>query len=101
MARVVEFLKEASDYGDAYEFTATGVRRMFMISPHIVGITFVRTDICVTRDDSVEEQRVSGHMDCDVAQLDAIIALIRQGLAALIEQPTDAAAPTRRSVATH
>ena len=99
MARVVELLKEAADYGNAYEFTATGVRRMFFISPHIVRITFTCTDIREGRDDSVEEQRVSGHMDCDVAQLDAILALIRDGLAALVDQPRDMA--MRSSVVAH
>ena len=65
MARTVEFLTEASDYGDAYEFTATGIRRMFMMSPSIVRITFVHADI---RHDGDEEQRVSGHLDMDIAQ---------------------------------
>jgi hypothetical protein len=41
----VEFLKDAQDYGDAYEILATGIRRMFLISPSIVRITFVRADI--------------------------------------------------------
>jgi len=98
MARTVEFLTEACDYGNNYEFVATGIRRMFMMSPSIVRITFVHADI---RHDGDEEQRVSGHLDMDIAQADAIIALMRQGLTALIEQPTDAAAPTRRSVAEH
>ena len=99
MARVVEFMKEAADYGDAYEFIATGVRRMFMVSPSIVRITFTCTDIRHGRDDSVEEQRVSGHIDMDISQVDAIIALIREGLAALVDQPRDMS--MRSSMAAH
>jgi len=99
MARVVEFLKEAADYGNDYEFLATGVRRMFMVSPSIVRITFVRTDIRHCHDDSVEEQRVSGHIDMDISQVDAILALIREGLAGLLDQPRDMA--MRSSMAAH
>jgi hypothetical protein len=96
MSRVVEFLKEAADYGDAYEFTATGVRRMFMISPHILRITFVHADI---RHDGVEEGRVSGHIDMDIAQAPAIFALISEGLAALVEQPPNVS--MRSSMSAH
>jgi hypothetical protein len=98
MARVVEF-KEAVDWGNNYEFVATGVRRMFMVSPSIVRITFTRTDIREGRDDTVEEQRVIAHMDCDIAQVDAILATIRDGLAALVEQPRDMV--MRSSVVAH
>jgi len=59
---------------------------MFMMSPSIVRITFVHADI---RHDGDDEQRVSGHVDMDIGQADAIIALIRQGLAALVDQPRD------------
>jgi hypothetical protein len=99
MARVIEFLKEAADYGNDYEILATGVRRMFMVSPSIVRITFTRTDIRNCHDDSVEEHRVSGHVDMDIAQAPAIFALISEGLAALVEQPRDMA--MRSSVVAH
>jgi hypothetical protein len=98
MPRVVEFLTEANDYGDTGEFIATGVRRMFMLSPSIVRVTFVHKEISY---EGAEQHRVSAHMDMDIAQAPEIFALIAQGLAALAEQPTDAAAPTRRSVAAH
>jgi hypothetical protein len=76
---VVEFMK-AIDYGGAAEFLATGVQPMHMLSPSIVRISFVRNDL----DDNGEQmQRVSGHIDCDIAQVDAILALIRQGVADL------------------
>ena len=42
-----------------------------------------RTDIRESRDDSVEEQRVSGHIDMDISQVGAILALIRDGVADL------------------
>jgi hypothetical protein len=93
--RVIDFMKEANDYGTAAEFLATGVQRMFMVSPSIVRISFTRTDI---RDDSVEEQRVSGHIDCDIAQIGAIVALIWEGLTALVDQPRDV---SRSSVVAH
>jgi hypothetical protein len=96
MPRNVEFIPDAVDYGTAYEFTATGVRRMFMISPHILRIAFVRLDM---RDDR-EEHQVSGYMDCDVDQLPGIIALMRQGLADLVEQPSEAV-PARTSMSAH
>jgi hypothetical protein len=77
--------------------TATGIRRMFMISPHILRISFVQLDM---RHDGREEQRVSGHMDCDISQAPAIIALMRQGLADLVEQPGEAV-PARSSMSAH
>jgi hypothetical protein len=86
----VELLKDAIDYGDGPDFIATGIRRMYMISPSIVRITFVRTDV---RRDGVEEQRVNGFMTCDISQLSVITASIDQGLATLLEQPRDAATP--------
>jgi hypothetical protein len=97
MPRNVEFIPDAADYGTAYEFTATGIRRMFMISPHILRISFVQLDM---RHDGREEQRVSGHLDCDVDQLPGIIALMRQGLADLVEQPSEAV-PARSSMSAH
>jgi hypothetical protein len=97
MTRSIEFTKQPADCGDAPDFIATGVGPMFMVSPSIMRITFVRSD---TRHDGVEEQRVSGHMDCDISQVPAINALIRRGLAALLEQPCDAPAP-HGSMATH
>jgi hypothetical protein len=50
-------------------------------------ILFVRKDL---RDDMVEEQRVSGHVDCDISQLPALLDLIREGLATRLEQSRDA-----------
>jgi hypothetical protein len=97
MPRNVEFIPDAVDYGTAYEFTATGVRRMFMMSPHIIRITFVQLDM---RDEAREEHRVSGYMDCDIDQLPGIIALMRQGLADLVEQPSEAV-PARTSMSAH
>jgi hypothetical protein len=96
MTRNVEFLTDAADYGDAPSFIATGIRRVSLISPNIVRVTFARAD---SRHDGVEEQRVSGHVDFDVSQLDAILALIRDGLTALVEQPGDTS--MRSSAAAH
>jgi len=77
--RVVEFMK-ATDWGTGPEFIATGLQRMFMLSPSIVRITFVRNDL----DDNGEQmQRVSGHIDMDIAQVDEILALMRDGVADL------------------
>jgi hypothetical protein len=91
-ARSVEFVKQVHDYGNAYEFLATGVARMFIISPSIVRIAFVRTHV---RDDSEEEERMTGSIDCDVSQLPAMLDLIRQGLATLLEDaPTSARTTT-------
>ncbi len=60
MARTVEFLTEACDYGNNYEFVATGIRRMYMLSPSIVRVTFVHKEISY---EGAEEDRVSAHMD--------------------------------------
>jgi hypothetical protein len=77
--RVVEFMK-AIDYGGAPDFLAIGVQRMHMLSPSIVRISFVRNDL---DDNSEQLQRVSGHIDMDIAQVDEILALIRDGVADL------------------
>jgi len=98
MTSVVELLGDDADYGDAPSFIATGVSRMFLISPNILRITFVRFD---RRHDGAREQRVSGHIDCDVGQLPAILDVLRQGLGALVEQPIDPRGPARGSVNAH
>jgi hypothetical protein len=92
--RIVEFVKDANDWGDGPAILATGIRRMYFISPHIVRVTFVRADV---DDNGVEEQRVSGHIDCDIDQLDAILALIHRGLG-VADQPRDKPAVAQRRV---
>lgn len=77
------------DYGDAPSFIATGVRRVFLISPHIVRITFVRADM---RDDGSEEHLVSGHIDWDISQLRTANAIIREAIA-MLRPPRTVQAP--------
>lgn len=78
----MEFLHNAVDYGDAPFFFATGVRRAFLISPHVVRVTFVRTDRSKS---GAEEQRVSGHIDWDVASIKAAKEMITEVITTLIE----------------
>jgi hypothetical protein len=94
---VMEILPDAVDYGDAPSFIATDICRMFFVSPNIVRITFVRTDV---RHDGTEERRVSGHVDCDIAQMIHMNATIRDALPRLMaedpsrEPPRDDGSPT-------
>lgn len=81
----MDVMCNCADYGDAPSFVATGICRMFFVSPNIIRITFVRTD---RRHDGVEEHRVSGHIDCDVTQLDAINTLIHECTAKLLAEQT-------------
>jgi len=78
--RIVEFQKEAKDWGDAPSFVATNVRRMFLVAPSLVRITLTRIYL---GDNGLEQQRVSGHIDIDISEVGAIVGLIREGLAAL------------------
>jgi hypothetical protein len=83
--RVMELMQNVVEYGDARSLgVVTGVRRIFLISPHIVRITFVRADM---RDDGTPEHRVSGHVDWEVDHLLAANALIRQALVQLLLPP--------------
>ena len=94
--RIVEFVKDANDWGDGPAILATGIRRMYFISTQIIRVTFVRAGV---DDNGVEEQRVSGHIDCDIAQVDAILDLIHRGLGDLAEQPRDKPVPRPRGEA--
>lgn len=82
-----------ADYGDAPTFIATGVCRLFLMSPHIIRVTFVRTD---RRYDGIEEQRVSGHIDMDITQIVIMNSTILEALAKLL--PEGVTAPKRRHV---
>ena len=79
----MEILSDAVDYGDAPSFLATGIRRIFLVSPHIVRITFVRIDRSY---EGEEVRRVSGHVDWDINQLRAANALIHEALMELAAQ---------------
>ena len=81
----MDLIEKCVDYGDAPTFLATGICRIFFISRHIVRITCVRSDM---RSDGTEEERVSGHVDWDISDLQAAHALMHKALAALLsEQP--------------
>jgi hypothetical protein len=92
----MDLMHNVADYGDAPSFFVTGVRRVFLKSPHTVRITFVCTDV---RDDGSEEMRVSGHVDCDVSHVQAVNTLLREAMAALLPQASLAQVPG--SAATH
>ena len=92
--RIVELTDKCVDYGEAPSFLATGICRIFFISRHIVRVTLVRNDV---DDNGAGQQRVSGHVDCDIAQVDAILDLIHRGLGDL--QPRDKPVPRLRGEA--
>ena len=92
----MDLMQNVADYGDAPSFFVTGVRRVFLLSPHIVRITYVRADV---RDDGTPEHRVSGHIDCDVSHVGTINTLLREAMAALLPQASLAQGPG--SAATH
>jgi hypothetical protein len=77
----------ATDYGDAPGFLATGIRRVRKVSPNIVRIDFVQPDVS---NEGRREHRVTGHVDFDLDQLPAILALIGHALAELAQQPREA-----------
>ena len=79
----MEIMQNVVDYGDAPAFFATGVSRVFLVSPHIVRITYVRADV---RDDGTPEHRVSGHIDCDVSHVGAINTLLREAMAVMLSE---------------
>jgi hypothetical protein len=74
-------MEKCVDYGDAPTFLATGICRIFFISRHIVRVTCVRTDI---DENGTEHQRVSGHVDWDLSDLQAAHALIHEALAQIL-----------------
>jgi len=73
----MELLSDAVDYGDAPCFLATGIRRIFLVSPHIVRVTCVRLD---RSHEGAKVWRVSGHVDCDIEQAQVMNALVREAL---------------------
>lgn len=76
----MEMLPDAVDYGDAPSFFACRPSRMFMISSHILRITFARKDV---GPDGRERYLVSGHIDYDIEDLPLIRAEITRGLLGL------------------
>lgn len=96
---IMDLIQNVADYNDAPSFIATNVCRLFLVSPNIVRVTFVRAD---RRFDGTEEQRVSGHVDMDIAQMICMNALIRDALPRLLADAsgvTEAKHP--RPIATH
>jgi hypothetical protein len=80
---IMELMQNVADYGDARSFIATGIVRIFFVSPNMIRVTFARADM---RADGVIEYRVSGHIDWDVNQLQAAHRLFAEAIAKVIEQ---------------
>ena len=79
----MELIQNVADYGDARSFIATGICRLFFISPNMVRVTFVRADM---RADAIIENRISGHIDWDINQLQALPRLLADAIAKMVAQ---------------